>query len=121
MNIQSGRSTAGTWLSRRARSVAVRRGPTRTVRGACPWSGGVVAAACASALDLDGGVVEVDVGPGERERFGDARASADEQFGQWAVVSGAGAQVVVDLSEMEVVELVVLDRKGRDAAAGIVV
>jgi hypothetical protein len=46
---------------------------------------GAVAVACALALDLHGAVVEVDVGPGESERFGDARAGADEQFGEWSV------------------------------------
>ena len=60
------------------------------------WEG-VVAAAGALALDLDGAAFEVDVGPGEGECFGDARTGADEQVGERPVVGGTRAQVAVDL------------------------
>ena len=69
----------------------------------------VIAAAWLLAVDLHRPAVEVNVGPGEGECFGDASAGANEQFGEWAVVRGAGVEVAVDLSETEVVELVVLD------------
>jgi len=81
--------------------------------------GGVVAVACALALDLHGGVVEVDVGPGEGERFGDTRAGADEQLGERLVVSRARAQVGIDLAEAQVGELAMLDRERTDEAARV--
>ena len=61
-------------------------------------------------MDVHGAVLEVDVGPGEGERFGDASAGADEQFGERSVVRGARVEVAVDLAEAEVVEFAVLDR-----------
>jgi hypothetical protein len=70
-------------------------------------------------VDPQSTLLEVEVGPGEGECFGDASAGADEQFGEWAVVRGAGIEVAVDLSEPEVVELAVLDRERCDELARV--
>ena len=58
-------------------------------------------------------------GPGEGERFGDARAGPDEQLGERSVVSRASAEVGIDLAEAQVGELAMLDRQRTDGAARI--
>jgi hypothetical protein len=96
---------------RRVRSVSVRRGRIRTVWARLPlvW---VVLSPCRARWRWICTVAwsEVDVGPCEGERFGDARAGADEQFGEWSVVSWARAQVAIDFVEAQVGELAMLGR-----------
>src|SRR5215213_9591619 len=71
------------------------------------------------ALDVQRALLEVEVGPGERERFGDASAGADEQFGEGSVVRGAGVEVAVDLGAAEVVEFALVDWQGGDELAEV--
>jgi hypothetical protein len=70
-------------------------------------------------VDVHRAVLEIDLGPGESERFGDAGAGPDEQFGEGSIVRGAGIEVAVDLGEPEVVELGLLDGQWYDELAGL--
>jgi len=51
-------------------------------------------------VNLDDLPPEVDVGPCQREGFGDLRAGTDQEHGQRAVRLRAGGEVVLDLDDV---------------------
>jgi len=55
-------------------------------------------------MDVHRAAFGVDVSPCQGERFGDACAGADEQFGERSVVRRAGVEVAVDFGEAEEVK-----------------
>lgn len=64
----------------------------------------------ALARDMDDARVEIDIGPADGERLGDAGAGTDQELGERAVAVGAGIEVAVDLVQAQVVDLGPLDR-----------
>lgn len=71
------------------------------------------------AMDVHRAAFGVDVSPSQGERFRDACAGADEQFGERSVMRRAGVEVAVDFGEPELVKLATLARQRRDELAGI--